>query len=212
MKEIKDVIRDVKKQGGQEILNVVVKNINVTEMRNYDRVTLTVNKDIPRFITDDNGASVESTSRTVFASSYSLGAVLSENESTAFVKNYILDNPELLTLLMSYADVDLLLERVHENDEYINPFSNATEGNIINNDQWFVHVTRIDFGEQGMEFLAEMKKELMSMMLKDALSKKGQRRARRTTRTVTTVEEEIDDTDDSAEEEVVETPKKSSKK
>lgn len=210
MKEISDVIRDVKKEGGKVINNVVVKNINCKSMNTYDRVALTVNKDIPHFEADENGGSVESTTRVIFASSYSIGAVLSEGQDTAFIKNYILDNPELLEILMSYATVDLLLEKVEEGETYVNPFSsNGTEREVANT-QWYVHVTGIEFSDFGLESLKEIRSELMHDAIAKAKAKREKRRGRRTTtRTVVeTTEEVVEDADDAEDttEEVTDAP------
>lgn len=210
MKEISDVIRDVKKEGGKVINNVVVKNINCKNMNTYHRVALTVNKDIPHFDADENGAPVESVTRVIFASSFSIGAVLSEGQDTAFIKNYVLANPELLEIIMSYATVDLLLEKVEEGETYVNPFSNNGNEREVANTQWYVHVTSIEFSDFGLESLKEIRSELMHDAIAKAKAKREKRRGRTTTtRTVVeTTEEVVDDADDAEDttEEVADAP------
>ncbi len=170
MKEIKKVVAQLLKEGAESVKNIVVKNVTIKDMSNYTRVSLTLNKEVRQMVTN-SGDRVESTSNVVFVSTYSIGAVLSNDENAAFAKNILMQSPELLTMVLSYADIDVLLEDVKKGVEYINPFSSKTEGRVIEQDSVFVHVVDIRLGKKGMEIVKMLQSKMLDSMLNGSFAK-----------------------------------------
>ena len=165
MKDVKQVVAQLRKQGAEMVNNVVVKNVQIKDMDNYTRVSLSLNKEVKQFIVDDNGDYVLGTNNVIFTSTYSIAAVLANNEDIAFAKNIILQSPELLVMLLSYATVDILLEEVKAGTEYINPFSSRNESNVIEHDSIFVHIVEINLGKKGQKIVQMLEDKMLDSML-----------------------------------------------
>lgn len=170
MKEIKEVVAQLHKEGAELVKNVIIKNVKVTNTGVFDRVTLTLNKEVSRMVDDGTGNYVKGKSNIAFASAYSIGAVLANNEDIAFAKNLIMESPELLVMVLSYADVDILLESVTKGEEYINPFSNKTnaEGRVVEHDSIYCHVVEIRLGKKGAKVASLLENKMLDAMLKKA--------------------------------------------
>lgn len=168
MKEIKKVVAQLLKEGAEKVNGCVVKNVHVTELNNYTRVSLTLNKSVKQMVTTESGDHVEGEHNVVFASSYSIGALLGENEDTAFAKNRILASPKLLEMLLSYSVVDLVLEPVKAGTEYVNPFSNKTnaEPRPVDYDTIYTHIVGISLGKKAMKLLDKMENKMLDEAFK----------------------------------------------
>ena len=171
MKEIKKVVAQLLKEGAESVKNVVVKNVTIKDMDNYTRVSLTLNKEVRQMVANESGDYVEGTNNVVFASVYSIGAVLSNDENIAFAKNLIMQSPELLTMVLSYAEVDILLENVKKGIEYINPFASKTESRVIEHDSIFAHIVDIRLGKKGLKIVEMLESKMLDSMLNGSFAK-----------------------------------------
>lgn len=163
MKNVQEVIRDLLKGGAKRIDGAVVKTVGVNRQENYDRVALTLAKPVIGYILNENTGEYEKSDdvRTIFVSSFSIGAILADNEDSAFAKRFLMEKPQMLELALSYAKVDILQESVEANTDYVNPFSSATEGRTIDHDTIINHITSIELGKRGLRFLAKLEDKML---------------------------------------------------
>lgn len=150
MKDVNEVVRTLIKNGAKQINGAVIKTVSVNRKESYDSVCLTLTKPIKGYVRDgDSDAFVEGETKVIFASSFSLGAILANSEDTAFAKKKLLAKPKLLELVLSYAKIDILQEKVNANTDYINPFSENEEGRTIDHDTYINHIISIELGKRG---------------------------------------------------------------
>lgn len=169
MQNVQEVVRTLLKNGAKRIDNAVVKTVSVNRQENYDRVALTLAKPVTGYILNQETGEYEKSDdvRTIFVSSFSLGAILADNEDSAFAKRYLIERPKLLELCLSYAKVDILQEAVEANTDYVNPFSSATEGRTIDHDTIINHVVAIELGKRGIKFLEKLENKIISKEFDD---------------------------------------------
>lgn len=170
MKDVKKAVAQLLKEGAQRVENVVVKNVNCHDLDNYTRVSLTLNKKVKQYVANEDGEYSLGENNVIFVSAYSIGAILANSEDTAFAKNLLMKSPELLTLILSYATVDLVLEEVKAGDEYKNPFSDKDDTHVIEHDSIFVHIVSITLGKKGEKMLAKLESKMMDIMMAGAFS------------------------------------------
>ena len=171
MKDIKKVVAQLQKEGAESVKNVVVKNVKVKDLDNYTRISLTLNKEVKQMVANDKGDYEEDVNNVIFVSSYSIGAILANNEEIAFAKNLIMQSPELLTMILSYAEIDILLESVKEGQEYSNPFSSSSETRTIEHDSIYAHVIDIRLGKKGEKIVQMLEDKMLDAMLAGSFGK-----------------------------------------
>ena len=169
MQNVQEVVRTLLKNGAKRIDNAVVKTVSVNRQENYDRVALTLAKPVTGYTLNQETGEYEKSDdvRTIFVSSFSLGAILADNEDSAFAKRYLIERPRLLELCLSYAKVDILQEAVEANTEYVNPFSSSAEGHTIDHDTVINHVVAIELGKRGIKFLEKLENKIISKEFDD---------------------------------------------
>lgn len=165
MKDLKKVAAQLKKEGAEEVNNLVVKNVSLTDKETFTWVTLTLNKEVKTMVADADGNYTVGTNNIVGASLYSIAAVLSNNEDVAFAKNFILQTPEMLSLVLSYASIDILQEPVTEGQEYHNPFSNKEKPYIVKNNSIYNHVIDIRLGKKGQKTVSKLEDKMLDAMV-----------------------------------------------
>ena len=167
MQNVQEVVRTLLKNGAKRIDNAVVKTVGVNRQEKYDRVALTLAKPVRSYVETETGEYEEGETRVIFVSSFSLGAILSDNEDTAFAKRKLMQKPQLLELVLSYAKIDVLQEKVEANTDYINPFSSSTNGRMIEHDTYINHVVGIELGKRGLKAIDKMFDKLLSIGFED---------------------------------------------
>ena len=163
MQNVQEVVRTLLKNGAKRIDNAVVKTVSVNRQENYDRVALTLAKPVTGYILNQETGEYEKSDdvRTIFVSSFSIGAILADNEDSAFAKRFLMEKPQMLELALSYAKVDILQESVEANTDYVNPFSSSTEGRTIDHDTIINHIVAIELGKRGLRFLAKLEDKML---------------------------------------------------
>ena len=167
MQNVQEVVRTLLKNGAKRIDDAVVKTVSVNRQEKYDRVALTLAKPVRGYVEAETGEYEEGETRVIFVSSFSLGAILSDNEDTAFAKRKLMQKPQLLELVLSYAKIDVLQEKVEANTDYINPFSRSTNGRMIEHDTYINHVVGIELGKRGLKAIDKMFDKLLSIGFED---------------------------------------------
>lgn len=167
MQNVQEVVRTLLKNGAKRIDNAVVKTVSINRQENYDRVALTLAKPVRGYVENESGEYEEGETRVIFVSSFSLGAILSDNEDTAFAKRKLMQKPQLLELVLSYAKIDVLQEKVEANTDYTNPFSSSTNSRTIGHDTYINHVVGIELGKRGLKAIDKMFDKLLSIGFED---------------------------------------------
>lgn len=160
MSTIKEVVATLIKNGAKEEKNVTIKNVTVTVMDAYTRLGLTLDKEVKSYRQNEDGEYEEGTTRVIFVSAYSIGALLKEDDDAAFAANHLMKHPDALGMIMSRAKIDVVQEHVEADSEYKNPFaSEDSDAVVFDHDTIINHVVSIslsDFGKKRLEKLADM--------------------------------------------------------
>lgn len=169
MQNVQEVVRTLLKNGAKRIDNAVVKTVSINRQENYDRVALTLAKPVTGYTLNKETGEYEKSDdvRTIFVSSFSIGAILADNEDSAFAKRFLMEKPQMLELVLSYAKVDILQESVEANTDYVNPFSSSTEGRMIDHDTIINHIVAIELGKRGLRFLAKLEDKMVDRAFGD---------------------------------------------
>lgn len=192
MKDVKKVAIRLEKDGGKRV-EAVVRSCHVYREDGQEnaRVALRINREVPWMVKGDDDEYHEGLSDTVWLSEYSLAAVLRANRATAAIVKYLVgDNgdDEDLEGLLSFAEVDLVLEHVYagEDDEgnplcYENPFSDNPVAYEIEHDSIYCHLISVDFSDEGYDIIDGIKDALTEARRERILAarKERQRKAKR---------------------------------
>ena len=160
------------------VKDVTIKNINTTEMTNYCRVAITLDKPVKGFVAnpylgkkagkDGVPADADVTSEyviglvnVIFVSNFSLIATLREIPDVAFAGNALLESPKRIGVILSGAKINVLQEAVAEGQEYRNPFSDNATPTVVKHDSFYNHVFDIRLGEFGKQMVFELAKHIM---------------------------------------------------
>lgn len=180
MKDSKQVIAELVKNGATKTTGLVVKSVTAKQHDSWTRVVLKVNKDVKQNVLVDDAYKI-GTGRTVFASSFALGALLGDMPECALFKSKIMANPEILETLLSYAKIDILQEVVEAGTEYVNPFSDKEEPRVLPNTTVISHVIKVELGDEGQELVDFFRKEnrkalFAKLMAGDKVDSRGRNR------------------------------------
>lgn len=169
MQNVQEVVRTLLKNGAKRIDDAVVKTVSISRQENYDRVALTLAKPVTGYVLNEKTGEYEKSDdvRTIFVSSFSIGAILADNEDSAFAKRFLMQKPQMLELALSYAKVDILQESVAANTDYVNPFSSNSEGRTIDHDTIINHIVSIELGKRGLRFLAKLEDKMLDSAFGD---------------------------------------------
>lgn len=175
--DAKKVIANLKSVAANVVVNdVIIRNINVTEMNTYARVAITLDKPVKGMIQNPNfgiaanavpaGTNVtdeyiEGLTNVIFVSNFSLIANLREIPEVAFAGNTLLEKPKALGVVLSGAKINILQEAVVEGQEYNNPFSDNPTPMLVKHNSYYNHVYNIRLSEFGEKMVMELAKHIM---------------------------------------------------
>ena len=150
MKSFETVSAELKKVKANNVVTTTVRNINVTDMTTWQRVSITLNTPVKGYVADEEGNYKEGETNIIFVSSFSLIAALRETEY-ACIGDYLRDNPNAIKAILSRAKIEIVQEAVAEGQEYHNPFSsNEDNTSVVEHNSYYNHVTQIlEFGKIG---------------------------------------------------------------
>ena len=168
----KKVISELVNNGANNVVkDVTIRNINTTEMTNYARVAITLDKPVKGYVANPNlgktpgkdgvPADADVTSEyviglvnVIFVSNYSLIATLRAGNS-------LLESPKRIGVILSGATINVVQEAVAEGQEYRNPFSDNATPTVVKHDSYYNHVFDIRLGEFGKQMVFELAKHIM---------------------------------------------------
>lgn len=154
--ESQEVVKELKKNGCVEY-HATIKNITITVMEEWVRLGITLNKNVPGYQQDENGAWEKGETNVIFTSTYSIGSLIKENDEAAFAANHLIENPTALKVILSRAEITILQEAVATGQSYKNPFSENAEPVVFDHDTIINHIVDIkmsEFGNKMLETLA----------------------------------------------------------
>lgn len=156
--ERKEIIEQLVKKGSNMIRNVKVKNVTVTNLENYTRLGLTLDRPVKGMVEDENHKWVEGETNVIFVSLFSITSILKDNDDAAFAANHLVKNPDGMSIVLSRATIDIIQESVKEKEEYVNPWSENGTATIFQHDTIINHVvglTLSDFAIRKLDKLAD---------------------------------------------------------
>lgn len=175
--DAKKVIAGLKSVAVNNNVNdIVIRNVNVTEMSTYARVAITVDKPIKGMVQNPNfgvdaatlpeGTNVtdeyiEGTTNVIFVSNFSLIANLREIPEVAFAGNTLLEKPKALGVILSGAKINVLQEVVAEGQNYSNPFSDNPTPVVVKHNSFYNHIYDIRLSDFGEKMVMELAKHIM---------------------------------------------------
>ena len=175
----KKVISELVNNGANNVVkDVTIRNINTTEMTNYARVAITLDKPVKGYVANPNlgktpgkdgvPADADVTSEyviglvnVIFVSNFSLIATLREIPDVAFAGNALLDSPKRIGVILSGATINIVQEAVAEGQEYKNPFSDNSTPTVVKHDSYYNHVFDIRLSAFGLKMLDKLAEKMM---------------------------------------------------
>lgn len=143
------IVRKLEKEHGRR-KKCIVKNVNYELKDTYTRVSFTLRNEVPgsRF-NSETGEWVKGMTNVIYGTTYSVGAVLKENDELAWLGNIVVTRPETMNLLFSAAEIEIIQQEIAANEIYKNPFSR--DGEPVSHDyDWTVnHIVSIKLSPVG---------------------------------------------------------------
>ena len=165
IKTVSQVIKDLLANGCKRIVNMRVKSAKVTEKDNYTMVSLTLEKPITGYVSDEDGVFEKGETNVIFASTYSLAATLKESDDTAFAANTLVENPKGFEVILAGARIDIIQQEVSADELYVNPFSSRSEdeGEALGHDTIINHIVSINPSSNARDLLKLMALKMMGI-------------------------------------------------
>lgn len=164
IKTNKQVIAELLAKGCTKIANVRVRSSIVTPKDNYVMVSLSLERGIAGYISDDQGVFSKGETATVFASAYSIASTLKDNDETAWAANQLVQNPKGLEVILAGAKIDIIQEEVSADEIYKNPFSNSKDdGTNLGHDTIINHVVKIEICPKAKQMLNMLAMNMMGI-------------------------------------------------
>lgn len=162
IKTNEQVVAKLLAKGCNKIAGLRVRSSIVTPKDNYVMVSLSLERDIPGYVSDADGVFTKGETATVFASSYSIASVLKDSDETAWAANQLIQNPKGLEVILAGSKIDIVQEEVAADEIYKNPFASSDiEGTAIGHDTIINHIVKIEICPKAKQMLNML---AMSMM------------------------------------------------
>ena len=155
----KQIIADLIKNGAVLVKDIVVKNVTITPMEEYVRLSLTLDQEIDGFVAKDDGTYEKGKVKVIFVSAFSVASILKDDDDAAFAANHLLQHPESMSVVLSRAKINIIQQTVAENEEYVNPWSENAEPTTFDHEVIINHLVDIklsDFSLRRLNKLADM--------------------------------------------------------
>jgi len=146
------IIKTILGTGAKRINNNRIKNVNFDEKDTYTRVSFTLTKGVPGFVTEDNGNTwKEGITNVIYVSLYAIAGALKEDPDLAWMANAISERPAVLNLIFNGANIDIIQEFVVAGQDYTNPFSSKENPIVFDHDTIINHVVKFKLGDTGKQ-------------------------------------------------------------
>ena len=158
-KSREDIIKELLASGKAKRLNgLTVKNVVATQFDTHTLLTFVVKEFVIGDTRDTNevdafGQPVVKLGKThnVQTSSYAVAGVMKDNPKLAIFATDVVDTPQLANMLFAGANIDVVMQYVPANTEYVNPFASNAEAVIFDRDKMIHHIVSLNLGEVGQD-------------------------------------------------------------
>lgn len=164
-KTVKQVCGELLANGAKRVAAIRVRSSKVTINDTHTMVSLSLEKAVEGYVSNpETGIFSKGETTTIFASSYSIGSILKENDETAWAANQLIQSPKGLEVILAGARIDIIQEEVTEDVAYKNPFSNSDkEGVSLGHDTIINHVVKIELCPNAKRMLNIMAMNMMGL-------------------------------------------------
>ena len=158
-KSREDIIKELLASGKAKRLNgLTVKNVVATQFDTHALLTFVVKEFVIGDTRDTNevdafGQPVVKLGKThnVQTSSYAVAGVMKDNPKLAIFATDVVDTPQLANMLFAGANIDVVMQYVPANTEYVNPFASNAEAVTFDRDKMIHHIVSLNLGEVGQD-------------------------------------------------------------
>lgn len=162
--EKKEVIAELLKNGGEQVKDLKVKNVTVTNCENYTRLGITLDKEVKGMVTKDNGVTYEEgETKVIFVSLYSVISLLKDDDDAAFAANHLVEHPDAMSIVLSRASLNIIQETVEAGTEYKNPLSTNAEATVFDHKTIITHVIDVKLSEFAIRKLDRLADSLLGI-------------------------------------------------
>ena len=153
------IVKELKKKLGN-CKKCIVKNVNYEILDTYVRVSFTLRNEVDAYV-NTNGDFVKGKSNIVFSSLFGIAGMLKEQDELAWLGNVVLSKPEVLNLLLSSAEIEIIQQEVKKGEVYTNPFSTNGEPTTKDHD-WIVnHIIGVKLSKVGQKVYDRMMDKIL---------------------------------------------------
>lgn len=166
-KSREDIIKELIASGNAKLLRgLSVKNIVATEFEteggSHTLLTFVVKEFVIGDTRDPNevdafGQPVVKLGKThnVQTSNYAVAGVMKDNPKLAIFASDVVDDPTLANMLFAGAKIDVIMQYVPANTEYVNPFASNPTPTTFDRDKMIHHIVALSMGEVGQDMYRE---------------------------------------------------------
>lgn len=155
-RDMKEIVAELLKNNATRVKGLVIRSITPTKQDKYTRMGITINKNVPAMLADESGNFEEKGSNIIFASNFSIGALLKESEETAWAANVLINKPKVMAMVLTSATIDIVQQKVVAGEAYSNPFSRNSVEQYFDHDVIINHIISIKLSSIGMKMLSKV--------------------------------------------------------
>lgn len=142
--EKNEVIKYLIDKKSNQVNGLTIKNVTVTKKDDYTQVALTLKEEVEGYISKDKGVTYEKgKTNIIFTSTFALAAILKDDDDAAFAANKLIENPDMLTVILSRAKINIIQEPVMAKEAYVNPWSSDDEATVFGHDTIINHIVEL---------------------------------------------------------------------
>ena len=91
----------------------------------------------------------------VQSSNYAVAGVMKDNPKLAIFASDVVDDPTLANMLFAGAKIDVIMQYIPANTEYVNPFASNPTPTTFDRDKMIHHIVALSMGEVGQDMYRE---------------------------------------------------------
>lgn len=149
--ERNEVIKNLLEKGAKQVNGVTIKNVTVTEKDGYTQVALTLKEEVDGYVSKDKGITYEKgKTNVIFTSTFALASILKDDDDAAFAANKLVEKPDMLTVILSRAKINIIQEPVTATEAYVNPWSNNSEATVFGHDTIINHIVELKLTDKAI--------------------------------------------------------------
>lgn len=145
MKDYKNVIATLKKEGAVEVKNLTIKSVKFNEKEDITKMALTLDGNVPAYVSKDDGVTFEkSENNVIWVFPSVIKALLRDMPDYAAIRDYLVADEKIAKMALVGCKIDVLACEVAGDEIYKNPFSDSdAEGAPIGHDTIVHHVVKL---------------------------------------------------------------------